>query len=99
MKHTPNNSKSLTSFIQDANRFVLYNRSILEAAPFQLYASALVFSPLQSKIRTVFGNELPLWIKTFPLVAQDWSPCLLTLATEEEMRVAISADGKRVASG
>ena len=69
----------LLSNVRDANRFVLYNRGIIENAPLQVYASALVFSPTVSRIRTLFQHEWPSWINTFPLVEMNWSPCLQTL--------------------
>ncbi|PVH69239.1 hypothetical protein DL98DRAFT_661794 [Cadophora sp. DSE1049] len=38
-------SPDLRAFIQDATRFVVSNRSIIEQAPLQAYCSALVFAP------------------------------------------------------
>lgn len=34
--------------IQDANRFIFYHRFIIEMAPLQAYASAIVYSPRNS---------------------------------------------------
>jgi WD40 repeat protein len=100
MKQNPKNSAQLVSLVRDANRFVLYNRGIIEAAPLQVYASALVFSPLNSEIRTLFEHERPWWISEYPRVEQDWSPCLFTLALGSSVNsVAFSIDGKKLASG
>lgn len=91
----------LLSIVRDANRFVLYNRGIIEKAPLQVYASALVFSPTMSRIRTLFQHERPSWINTSPRVEENWSPCLQTLEghTSWVYSVAFSGDGKRLASG
>ncbi len=86
--------------IQDANRFILYNRFIIEKSPLQVYASALVFCPTTSKIRILFQNERPRWISKNPLVNENWSPCLQTLEghTDWVSSVAFSHDGRRLAS-
>src|SRR5205814_996571 len=89
------------SMIRDANRFILYNRFIIENSPLQVYASALVFSPTMSKIRTLFQDERPWWISTNPLVDENWSQCLQTLEghTSSVLSVAFSPDGRQLASG
>src|SRR5256885_16923763 len=86
--------------IQDANRFILYHRYIIERAPLQIYASALVFSPPMSIIRNLFRNENPSWIETSLGAEQSWSPCLQTLEghTGPVNTVAFSHDGQRLAS-
>src|SRR5579862_4557056 len=86
--------------IQDANRFILYNRFIIEKSPLQVYASALVFCPTTSKIRILFQNERPRWISKNPLVNENWSSCLQTLEghTASVTSVAFSHDGRRLAS-
>src|SRR5436305_7097979 len=86
--------------IQDGNRFILYHRYIIERAPLQIYASALVFSPTMSIIRNLFRNENPSWIETSLGAEQSWSPCLQTLEghTGPVNTVAFSHDGQRLAS-
>ena len=37
-------ARNLHAFIYDAKRFILYNRSMIEGAPLQLYHSALAFA-------------------------------------------------------
>jgi WD40 repeat protein len=86
--------------IQDANRFILYHRYIIERAPLQIYASALVFSPTMSIIRNLFQNEHPSWIETSSEAEQNWSLCLQILEghTSPVNAVAFSHDGRRLAS-
>jgi WD40 repeat protein len=89
--------------IQDAKRFVLHNRSIIEKAPLQVYASALVFSPKMSLIRTQFTQLLrqgPAWIECWPDVEENWSLTLQTLEGHSSpvIAVAFSPDGLRLAS-
>src|SRR5271170_7739786 len=86
--------------IQDANRFILYHRYVIERAPLQIYASALVFSPTTSIIRNLFQNENPSWIETSSGAEQSWSPCLQTLEghTASVNTVVFSYDGRRLAS-
>ena len=53
-------------------------RHAIEEAPAQVYGSALVFSPLQSKVRQNFQDFIPR-VRLKPEVRSTWSPCLLTL--------------------
>ena len=84
---------------QDANRFILYHRYIIEIAPLQAYASALVFSPRKSTIRTLYRNLEPSWIRTSPIL-ENWSLCLQTLEGHNGRvySVIFSPDGRRLAS-
>jgi len=86
--------------IRDANRFILSNRGIIESAPLQVYASALIFSPAHSLTRELFREEEPRWITTKPMMESNWSPCLQTLEghTGWVNSVAFSSDGRRLAS-
>ncbi|EQB47243.1 hypothetical protein CGLO_13641 [Colletotrichum gloeosporioides Cg-14] len=56
------NARTLSDFIRDANRFVLYNREVMEKYPLQLYASSLAFCPQESIVRKHFGRDIPDWI-------------------------------------
>ena len=93
------NSKFL-ALIRDANRFVLSNRWVVETAPLQAYASALIFSPAYSLIRELFRKEEPRWITTKPAMESNWSLCLQALEghTGRVRSVAFSHDGHRLAS-
>ncbi|ROV99754.1 hypothetical protein VSDG_03039 [Cytospora chrysosperma] len=78
---------------KDAWRFLLTNRSGVESAPLQLYCSALLFSPLKSEIRKLYGDEhIPSWITRHPQVAEHWSPQLFVLEGARFSNVKISAD-------
>ncbi|KAK5631464.1 hypothetical protein RRF57_007178 [Xylaria bambusicola] len=44
--------------VQEAKRFMLQNRFILESAPLQLYSSAILFSPQTSMIQQLFHHEI-----------------------------------------
>ncbi|KAK5997493.1 Vegetative incompatibility HET-E-1-like protein [Cladobotryum mycophilum] len=70
----------IQSFLHDAERFVLYFRSIINIAPLRLYNSALVFSPLRSIVRQKFSIQADFqsWIANPPLVDSSWSSCLQT---------------------
>ena len=92
-------SPHLNAFIHDAKRFALYNRSIIEEAPLQIYCSALVFAPEMSIVRGQFKNQIPYWICKLPNV-QEWGSLLQTLEGHSSSvnAVAFSPDGKLVAS-
>jgi NACHT domain/WD domain, G-beta repeat len=96
----PNTAMHFLTMTRDANRFILYNRFIIENSPLQVYASALVFCPTTSKIRMLFQNEIPRWISKSPLVDENWSSCLQTLEghTRSVNSVAFSHNGQRLAS-
>ncbi|PON20926.1 hypothetical protein TGAM01_v210211 [Trichoderma gamsii] len=69
----------LVTFLQDAHRFLLYNKRAIEIAPLQVYSAALLFSPMKSLIREAFLHETPSWIYSRPINEDQWSPCLQTL--------------------
>ncbi|KFX99139.1 hypothetical protein O988_04021 [Pseudogymnoascus sp. VKM F-3808] len=89
------------TFIHDAKRFALYNRSVIEQAPLQLYCSALVFAPKKSIVRRQFEKCIPPWIQVKSEIQANWSAALQTLEVHSNRvgSVAFSPDGKVVASG
>ncbi|EXA30335.1 hypothetical protein FOVG_18262 [Fusarium oxysporum f. sp. pisi HDV247] len=89
------------SFLHSAKRFVLNYRWIIDTAPLQLYASALVFAPKQSIIREKFNRDLPRWVSPLPNVDSDWNAILQTLEghTFSVSSVVFSNDGRLIASG
>ncbi|KAH9205198.1 NACHT domain-containing protein [Leptodontidium sp. 2 PMI_412] len=94
-------SPDLYVFIHDAKRFALYNRSIIEQAPLQLYCSALIFAPERSIVRRQFERYIPTWIQRKPKVQVDWNAALQTLEGHSSAvtSVSFSPDGKQVVSG
>ncbi|KAF4454061.1 Vegetative incompatibility protein HET-E-1 [Fusarium austroafricanum] len=98
-QHTqPNTLKEL---IHDAFRFTMSYRQLIEEAPLQVYASALVFSPSQSVIRNLFAKDIPKWIQVSPGVKQDWGPFSQNLEghSGQVNSIAVSMDGQLMASG
>ncbi|KAH6724958.1 hypothetical protein BKA61DRAFT_537037 [Leptodontidium sp. MPI-SDFR-AT-0119] len=94
-------SPNLRAFIQDATRFAISTRSVIEQAPLQAYCSALVFAPEKSIIRETFEICVPHWILRKPRVEAHWSATLQTLEGHSSgvRSVAFSPDGKQVVSG
>ncbi|KAF6525344.1 hypothetical protein HZS61_011139 [Fusarium oxysporum f. sp. conglutinans] len=97
----PEKGADVLSFLYDAKRFVLNYRWIIDTAPLQLYASAIVFAPKQSIIRQTFKHYIPRWISLIPKVDSDWNAVLQTLEghTNWVTSVLFSQDGKLIASG
>lgn len=93
--------RNLHAVVQDAERFILSNRAIIEQAPLQTYASALVFSPTESLTRKFYSDQLPAWLVRQPTVQEDWGNSVQTLEGHEDCvtAIAFSPDGKYLASG
>ena len=86
---------------RDAERFVLHCRPGIEAAPLQIYCSALVFAPRQSEVRKLFAEYyLPPWISRLPEVEEYWDYSLQTLVGQSSDKrardVAFSSDDSRL---
>jgi len=94
-------SPDLRAFIQDATRFAISTRSVIEQAPLQAYCSALVFAPEESIVRKTFEQYIPSWIQRKPRVEAHWTAMLQTLEGHfgPVMSVAFSPDGTQVVSG
>ncbi|KAK7750314.1 hypothetical protein SLS62_007721 [Diatrype stigma] len=84
--------KKLSAFIYDTKRFILDNRWIIENAPLQLYASALLFSPQKSIVRSQFHHVIAPWITQEPEVENEWTAALAVLTghTEQVTRIKFS---------
>jgi len=85
---------------RDASRFIRYYRTAIESSPLQAYCSPLIFSPLKSLARISFQDRRPEWVLDYPVVEENWSPCLQTLDGHSDWvsSIAWSPDGSRLAS-
>ncbi|KAL4906331.1 hypothetical protein BDW74DRAFT_177345 [Aspergillus multicolor] len=54
---TAGEATKLRTLVEDARRFLLKFRTIIEVAPLQVYTCCTVFSPTASIMRTVFANQ------------------------------------------
>ena len=86
--------------IRDAHRFIMYHEGAIEKSPLQVYASALLFSPVCSLIRVLFKEEELKWIIIKPAIRDKWSARLQTLEDHrgQVSSVAFSHDSARLAS-
>lgn len=93
---------TLRSIVEDARRFILNNRGIIENAPLQTYTSALVFSPSESFVRHYYVDQLPGWLIRSPTVELRWDNCVQILEHHDldfrEQIIIFSTDGKYIAS-
>ena len=90
----------MSSFLNDARRFILEFRSIIETAPLQVYKSALIFSPRASITKRLFSDELPIWIERLPIVEESWTASLQALEGHSDSvnAVVFSPNGQLLAS-
>ncbi|KAK4108023.1 hypothetical protein N656DRAFT_740533, partial [Canariomyces notabilis] len=97
----PGDATEVSVFLRDIRRFVLSSLSIIDTVPLQVYASALVFSPVRSITRELFKHEELEWITTAPAVEDEWGPCAQTLEGHSGWvsSVSFSPDSRLVASG
>jgi WD40 repeat protein len=87
--------------LDDASRFTLRNRSVIDEAPLQTYVSALLFAPSLSNLRQTHGDSLRRYFDVMPSVPDRWGAERQKLEGHDNIvtAVAFSADGKTVASG
>ncbi|PON25498.1 hypothetical protein TGAM01_v205792 [Trichoderma gamsii] len=73
-------ASQILELTSDLCRAVSQNRTIIDRVPTQLYVSALVFSPVESRLRKTFeAAELPEWMAIKPVMGQEWGHCLQTI--------------------
>ncbi|KAF2626688.1 hypothetical protein BU25DRAFT_92842 [Macroventuria anomochaeta] len=93
-------SDELVKLVQDAGRFIMYHKGVIENYPLQTYASALLFSPTGSVIRRLFEHEEPNGIAVRPGMSAGWSACLQTFEGHSNWvsSIAFSHDSTKLAS-
>ena len=91
----------MATLLDDASRFALRNRYIIDEAPLQTYMSALIFAPSLSEVRQIFGSGLQTHFESLPQIPQHWGAERQKLEGHDNVvtAVAFSPDGKTVASG
>ncbi|EHK48476.1 hypothetical protein TRIATDRAFT_191639, partial [Trichoderma atroviride IMI 206040] len=91
----------LLELTKDLYRAISENRAMIEAFPSQIYISALVFSPMKSRLRKTFeAAESPTWMPIKPIMRQEWGACLQTIESHERRIhfVTFSPDNSKLAS-
>ncbi|KAG6367074.1 hypothetical protein INS49_001256 [Diaporthe citri] len=95
-------SQQVGRLVEEARRFILYNKECIEMAPLQAYASAILFSPQQgmSEIKRHYRGELD-WVSLHPAAAgATWSQLIQELPSgHDPMCMAFSHDGRFLVTG
>ncbi|KAK5651140.1 hypothetical protein OQA88_13234 [Cercophora sp. LCS_1] len=97
----PDTASNLIEFLKDAEKFIRGHGSIMERAPLQIYGSALIFSPILSKVKKQQWEKRLSFIKSAAGIRDRWSAYQQTLEGHRDSvrAVAFSPDGKTLASG
>ncbi|KAK6360393.1 hypothetical protein TWF730_006535 [Orbilia blumenaviensis] len=95
-----NEGSKISSFLNDARRFLMSNLKIINEAPLQIYSSAIIFSPEKSIIRETFDMCIPKWITKPPRMPRFWGPVLQTIEGHKRSVdcVVFSPNAKQLAS-
>ncbi|KAF2023782.1 hypothetical protein EK21DRAFT_94642 [Setomelanomma holmii] len=72
-------SNPVKALFDDAYRFIMFHRAVIESYPLQTYVSARFFSPRNSCIWQQFQHEEPKEITISTAMSDGWSGCLQTL--------------------
>ncbi|KAG8532992.1 uncharacterized protein KY384_001774 [Bacidia gigantensis] len=90
-----------TTLIQDYDRFLTRHYQTIKLWPLQIYSSALLFSPHESAVRKNNHSKIPRWLKTLPMVDEQWDSLLRTITGHSRgvSALSFSHDGKTIASG
>lgn len=90
----------LLEILEDFERFVSRNLSVIAIFPRQIYGSALLFSPKTSKVRGFQWGKRPNFIEDVSGIMKTWGPCRFVLDDSENVStssfysVVFSPDGK-----
>lgn len=75
-------SHQLGGLVQDALRFVRYHCPGIETSPPHVY-SALLFTPAQSVIRSLYQMNAPQWLSVNTRADDTWSQCIQSIESLE----------------
>ncbi len=67
----------------------------MAAFPLQIYCSALLFAPSQSRVRQLFLHEIPPWISHVPEGRSDWCGQEVTIETGRQDASELSSKNVR----
>lgn len=96
-------SQQVERLVEEARRFILYNKECIEMAPLQAYASAILFSPQHgmSEIKRHYQYELD-WVALHPTASgATWSQLIQELPSggHVPMCMDFSHDGRFLVTG
>ncbi|KAJ5113883.1 hypothetical protein N7456_002417 [Penicillium angulare] len=96
---TNEKASDLVSWAQDAYRFIIYHKTMIENHPLQVYTSAIFFTPRSTKVRHQFETDDLKWINSNKFLEESWGECLQTLDGGNDVNsVAISYSGEVLVS-
>ncbi|RPA74546.1 hypothetical protein BJ508DRAFT_332960 [Ascobolus immersus RN42] len=92
---------NLLPIVEDVLRFILCNKQAMEHTPLQTYASALLFTPRQSSMRSLFESDFPNWVATNDVVPEKWDARLQSLQRKgtEFNSLSLSKSSRWIAAG
>ncbi|VUC30961.1 unnamed protein product [Clonostachys rosea] len=95
-KHDRSELAALAELVRDAHRFISTYRHAIAAAPLQVYAAPLVFSPSESQIKNLFRRKRPKWTFNDIPLEEKWNSSTFTLehGGEQVKSTVFSTDGK-----
>lgn len=91
----------LEARIQDAYRFIIHFKVIIENYPLQVYYSAMFFAPRSTITRNQYEPDKLRWLNTNKITEEGWGQCLQTLQGHAHIisSVTFSSSNTMLASG
>ncbi|KAJ7751519.1 WD40-repeat-containing domain protein, partial [Mycena maculata] len=94
-------TRSTIELLHDCGRFTRAFFPIISTYALQTYHSALLFTPEDTRIRSIYREDIDLPAKIFHAVGKTWDPCMQILFGHSDgvQSVVFSPDGMHIASG